>query len=159
MMAATVTRISRPRRPILGTGERTTTSAVTSPSPASTVRARVYRTRSPRYVTWPPDWERAAISLPRADRRPRARPDVGECGKRAVEVRHLDEGQASRQAAQRLGTVVRGSEEIPSTDRARRDHLLRDAADRPHIAVVVHGAGAGDDPAAGEIGRTELVDD
>src|SRR5215475_5626075 len=180
MMVAMTIRISRPRRPILGTGERATTSSVTplpvppcyalaapprverSPSvlayEVSTVHHRPVGTDCP-HGRRSPRCRAASTELLRAYRRLLTVAQILQCGQRTIERADLDERQARHRVPRCLGAVGGRCEEVFRARVVCGDHLLRDAADRTHVAVVVHRSRAGDDPSAGEVGRAELVDD
>src|SRR5690349_2041534 len=77
---------------------------------------------------------------------------------RLVERTDLDQLDAGLRVGDRLGAVRVGRQEDRGPGLLGGDQFLRDAADRPDLALIVDGAGASDDLAAGEVFRGELVE-
>src|SRR6266542_1087223 len=94
----------------------------------------------------------------RAQRRRTALADRLQRLQRLVEVADLDQGDPRLRVVQRLRAVAFRREEDGRLGELGGHQLLRDAADLPDPALVVDGAGAGDDLPAGEVDRVELVE-
>src|SRR5579863_178010 len=72
---------------------------------------------------------------------------------------HLDQAQPGGDRTLGVGAVRRGGEEDRGARVARADHLLLDAADGLHLAAGGDLPGPGDELAAGQVQRGQLVDD
>src|SRR3954453_4769901 len=147
--AASTMTVTRPRRLTLDKGVRITTGPAYAPvsrSAPGPLRSRRNRGRTPR--------ECSAC----AQCRLAVGPDVLEGLERVVQCGDLEQRQSGYGVGERLGAVLRRGQEHLGTVAFGRDQLLRDAADRADVAVVVDRPGTGDDLAAGQILRLDLVD-
>ena len=82
-----------------------------------------------------------------------------QIGDRLVQRCHLDDLQPGRDVAPDVGAVARRRQEHRRAGPPGGDHLQRDAADLADLAGRVDGAGAGDEPAVGQVVVADLVDD
>src|SRR4051794_24601608 len=152
--------VTRPRRLILGRGVlRMTTIGSTHSVGIAPEDYGVCPYPQGVAGTMRPDRSPERPSCGRARRRRAPVPDGVEGGERLLERADLRHGESVDGVAGGLGAVVRRDEEHRRAGGLGAAQLLRDAADGPDGTRVVDRARAGDDPAAGQVLRPQLVDD